>query len=163
MNDKLYTVKQVAQMFGMHPKTIRRYIKDNNLQAHKIGGQWRIREIELTNFMDGNNEFKAELENHWKNRLNEFIEGKSNREKGQIQLFTLLDIFVDRPNDARKLADLVTESISVNQWSGIDFNFFFEPEEMKARFILSGGVEYISLVLKIIEDYHKGRDNDELA
>lgn len=41
---KYISVSDVAQRLGNHEKTIRRYINNGQLQAKKIGGQWKIAE-----------------------------------------------------------------------------------------------------------------------
>lgn len=43
---ELYTVTQVADLLGVHEKTIRRYINNGRLVAKKIGGQWRIEQAD---------------------------------------------------------------------------------------------------------------------
>ena len=47
----LYTVDQIASLLGMHPKTIRRYIQQKLLPAHKIGNQYRIHGNDLSEFV----------------------------------------------------------------------------------------------------------------
>lgn len=52
MGKALLTVEQVAHVLDMHPKTIRRYIRDGILEAVKVGGQWREKAEDLGVFMD---------------------------------------------------------------------------------------------------------------
>lgn len=47
MQERWFTVNQIAEMFNLHPKTIRRYIKESSLSAQKMGGEWRIFETEI--------------------------------------------------------------------------------------------------------------------
>mgnify|MGYP002511254717 CR=1 FL=1 len=51
MEGKFYTVNQVAEILGMHHKTIRKFITQGKLGANKIGKQWRISEEDLNSFM----------------------------------------------------------------------------------------------------------------
>ena len=39
----LLTIIEAADWADVHPKTIRRAIKAGELEAHKVGSQWRIR------------------------------------------------------------------------------------------------------------------------
>lgn len=55
MEDKFYTVDQVADILGMHHKTIRKFIREGKLGANKLGKQWRISGHELSTFMEKNN------------------------------------------------------------------------------------------------------------
>jgi len=55
MEDKFYTVDQVAEILRMHHKTIRKFIREGKLGANKVGKQWRISGHELSTFMEKNN------------------------------------------------------------------------------------------------------------
>lgn len=46
----LFSVTQVAYILKVHPLTVRRYIKEEKLKAVKVGGNIRIREIDLADF-----------------------------------------------------------------------------------------------------------------
>lgn len=48
--DNLFSINQVAFILKVHPLTIRRYIRDGKLKAHKAGGNIRIREADLQEF-----------------------------------------------------------------------------------------------------------------
>ena len=47
LDEKLYTVADVAQVTGMTSRTIRNYLKDGTLTGQKIGVQWRFTEDEI--------------------------------------------------------------------------------------------------------------------
>ena len=47
LDEKLYTVADVAQVTGMTSRTIRNYLKDGTLTGQKIGVQWRFTEEEI--------------------------------------------------------------------------------------------------------------------
>jgi len=48
---QIYTVEQIANRLDMHPKTIRRYIREGNLSATKIGKQYRVNGDDLKRFL----------------------------------------------------------------------------------------------------------------
>lgn len=48
--ENLFNVNQAAFILKVHPLTIRRYIKEGNLKAVKMGGNIRIRESQLQAF-----------------------------------------------------------------------------------------------------------------
>jgi excisionase family DNA binding protein len=56
MDTKFYTVDQVAEMLGIHHKTIRKFISEGKLCANKVGKQWRISGHDLSVFMEKNDE-----------------------------------------------------------------------------------------------------------
>ncbi len=53
MEEKYYTVEQVAGWIGLHPKTVQRYIREGRLRAQKIGKAWRVTGHDLSTFMEG--------------------------------------------------------------------------------------------------------------
>ncbi|AKL95149.1 DNA binding protein, excisionase family [Clostridium aceticum] len=55
MENKFYTIDQIAKLLGMHHKTIRKFIAEGSLGASKVGKQWRISEHDLNVFMEKNN------------------------------------------------------------------------------------------------------------
>lgn len=42
IDNPLYTVPQVAKIFGVEEGTIRRWIRDNTLSGIKVRGRWRV-------------------------------------------------------------------------------------------------------------------------
>jgi excisionase family DNA binding protein len=55
MEDKFYTIDQIAELLCMHHKTIRKFINEGKLGASKVGKQWRITGHDLSVFMEKNN------------------------------------------------------------------------------------------------------------
>ncbi len=56
MEDKFYTIEQIAGMLGMHHKTIRKFITEGKLPANKVGKQWRITGHDLSVFIEKNSD-----------------------------------------------------------------------------------------------------------
>ncbi len=52
MSDKLLSVEEVAERLGVTPDTIRHYIRTRQLIAIRMGNKYRIKESELTRFLD---------------------------------------------------------------------------------------------------------------
>ncbi|MEV6061218.1 helix-turn-helix domain-containing protein [Nocardia asteroides] len=50
MTDRLYSVEQVADLLGLHVRTVRSYVRDGKLPAARIGKQYRIAHDELEAF-----------------------------------------------------------------------------------------------------------------
>lgn len=47
---KFHTIKDVAQFLRVSEKTVRRWIENKDLKAHKLGRQWRISDDDLRTF-----------------------------------------------------------------------------------------------------------------
>jgi excisionase family DNA binding protein len=50
MAEPLYSVEQVANLLGLHVKTVRNYVRDGRLKAVRIGKQYRIARDDLEVF-----------------------------------------------------------------------------------------------------------------
>jgi excisionase family DNA binding protein len=53
MNETLYSVEQVAELLGLHVKTVRNYVRDGRLKAVRIGKQYRITRTNLEELTGG--------------------------------------------------------------------------------------------------------------
>lgn len=49
---KLYNIGEISELLQTTRRTIYRYIKDGKLQAIKIGGQWKVTEQALKDFLN---------------------------------------------------------------------------------------------------------------
>jgi len=52
--DKVYTVKEVAEILKVSEQTVQEALKKGQLPGAKVGRQWRITETSLTNYLNGN-------------------------------------------------------------------------------------------------------------
>ena len=50
MAQNMYSVEQVADMLGLHVRTVRNYVRDERLKAVRIGKQYRIAREDLEAF-----------------------------------------------------------------------------------------------------------------
>lgn len=55
MENRFYTIDQVAEILDIHHKTVRKFIKEGKLKANKVGKQWRISQIDLEGFTKNKN------------------------------------------------------------------------------------------------------------
>ena len=46
------TVNEIAKKLRLHPATIAKYVREGKILALKFGRVWRIREEELTKFLE---------------------------------------------------------------------------------------------------------------
>jgi excisionase family DNA binding protein len=47
MSQELYSIEQVADLLGLHVKTVRAYVHDGRLKARRIGKQYRVLRSDL--------------------------------------------------------------------------------------------------------------------
>ena len=49
--NKIYTVPQVAEILGIHPETLKRYIREGKIRAKRIGHGYKILGQEIINIV----------------------------------------------------------------------------------------------------------------
>ena len=62
--EKIYTLKETADLIKTSTRTVLRYIKSGRLKATKIG-QWRIKETAICEFLDSSDNLTSQK--HGKN------------------------------------------------------------------------------------------------
>jgi|LakMenEpi08Oct12_1017439.scaffolds.fasta_scaffold05823_2 excisionase family DNA binding protein len=48
---QFYTITDVANLLQTKEATVRKYLRENKLKGYKVGKFWRIKEVDLENFM----------------------------------------------------------------------------------------------------------------
>jgi excisionase family DNA binding protein len=48
---QFYTISDVANLLQTKEATVRKYLRENKLKGYKVGKFWRIKEVDLENFM----------------------------------------------------------------------------------------------------------------
>lgn len=57
-NEQYFSVNEVAEKFGVNPKTVFRHVREGKIPAFKIGGQWRIAKSQLDKYIEENHNGK---------------------------------------------------------------------------------------------------------
>lgn len=63
--EKLFVLKEAAQILRVSERTVMRYLKSGKLKASKVG-QWRIKESDLEKFLKENSNSKKRSINYGK-------------------------------------------------------------------------------------------------
>jgi excisionase family DNA binding protein len=145
---ELLTVDQLAQILELHPRTIRRYIRENQLKASKVGGEWRIRREDAEMFIGGKlDELKAKATDD----IEAFIQGKDSEVVGNLQVCTVLDCYVDTP-EAVKISEVVMWHMNESNPNRgkAKFQYFYDDVKKKGRYIIWGNPTFVGKVLSAV-------------
>ncbi len=52
--DKLFKIGEIAEMLNTSTSNVRRLIRDQKLQALRVGSQWRVRKSEIFTYLEIN-------------------------------------------------------------------------------------------------------------
>jgi len=99
MNEKYYSVEEIAELLHMHKKTIQRYIREGRLRANKIGKSWRVTGHDLSVF--------AENE-----RKNPQPAEKDAPSAERVLVSCVMDIEVDSRDEAVRILNTLTAAMN---------------------------------------------------
>jgi excisionase family DNA binding protein len=51
MDDEFISVEEAAKRLGLHPDSIRRFIRNKELKAFRFGGVYRIKKVDFEEFI----------------------------------------------------------------------------------------------------------------
>ena len=150
MKSGIFTVDQVAEMFGFHPKTVRRFIREGKLKARKVGGQWRIMEHDVNTFMGV--EDVTNRAGDRRQEVNDSIKRTKRNRKQKVQVSSIVDVFVEDKDEALRFSTTILAAMNSRdpEHGNARCDFLFYEDELKARFILWGTPSFMSTMLSLI-------------
>ncbi len=153
MDKDILNIDETAAMLSLHPRTIRRYLKAGTLKGTKIGGEWRIQRTDLQTML-GNPEVANELKSTWDNGVVEFLSGKQNTPEVGCQICTIVDCKFSGSVEAQNVSSALLGIVNQYKSGRNDtrFQYSFNSETGKARFILWGSPDYIIQMMQALPD-----------
>jgi excisionase family DNA binding protein len=151
MDSNLYTVDEIAGLFHLHTRTVRRFIKEGRLKASKIGGQWRIREQDLREIIGEEPQIQKSSD-----EIEGLVQGKALLSE-KIQVSTVIDILVVDRDEADRLSNCFIAVLNCKDpdYGNAKYNYIYYEAEKKGRFILWGKPKFIEKMLGLISEISK--------
>lgn len=153
MEEKFYTIDQIAEILGMHHKTIRKFITEGKLRANKVGKQWRISSHDLSVFMEDNN-VNVRSKNKSENTTIEFSmnDVDSNRRIGKINISTVIDITEVDVEEYRRISNtlLAVMNSRNSKMSNSNVNIKYYQNENNLKILLWGDIEFVKEMLDFV-------------
>ena len=148
MERYLYSVEKVAELLGLHQKTVLRYIKEGKLKANKVGGRWRVHGNDLSSFVG----FKE---------MTETDIPRQQKPKAEITPEPWVSTVVNAENIDREesmrisntLVAIKNSNVGISSRCRIDTVYF--EEELKMQILIWGTLDFCSQYLKILEELLK--------
>lgn len=151
MEEKFYTIDQVAELLDMHHKTIRKFISEEKLKATKVGKQWRISEGDLNSFMgksinENNNNKEIKIDEEIKFSTNE-INSKFKRPK--VSISTVVEVNEIDTKQYMRISNTLIAFMNSKDPSLSDstINMKYYEKEDRLRIILWGPMEFTLVML----------------
>ncbi len=149
MKTDLLTVDQLAQMLDMHPRTIRRYIREGQLKASKVGGEWRIRKEDAETFVGGR---VAQIQKEAADDIAAYLDGGAGETDGKFRVCAILDCYVENTDEALQISEVIMRHMNDDDPSRgkAKFQYFYVAEEKKGRYVIWGGPAFVGKVLSAV-------------
>jgi excisionase family DNA binding protein len=153
MEENFYTIDQIAEMLGMHHKTIRKFITEGKLGASKVGKQWRISGHNLSVFMENNN-VQINNEKSDKELSLDYVTGGEKAEATQqrVNVSTVIDISEIEKDEYMRISNTLVAIANCKE-PGIGkstVNVKYDEKDKRVRVILWGSVKFIENMLSTI-------------
>ncbi|MFL0251455.1 helix-turn-helix domain-containing protein [Clostridium neuense] len=149
MEEKFYTINEVAELLDMHHKTIRKFITEGSLKANKLGKQWRISEHDLNSFMKVNRNEDID-----ENQGLDFSisEPPSNIKKARINVSTVIDIEEINKEQYMRISNTLIAIMNCKdaKMNNSTINMKYYEEENKLRVLLWGQIKFIEEMLSTV-------------
>jgi excisionase family DNA binding protein len=137
-----YSVDQVADLLGLHVKTVRAYVREGRLAATRIGKQYRIRRRDLEEFTGG--PLSGE-------------EPEAPGEAPRAEASTVVQVDgVDR-GTADRLTTLLTVTGSPEQRGRCHVQVIHDPEHSRLKAVIMGDLDTTATLLGYIDSLTGGR------
>ena len=153
MEEKFYTVEQIAEILGMHHKTIRKFIREGNLKANKLGKQWRISGHDLSSFMENNN-FKTSKKSEEEDEKIEFSTSnvEVNNVDRKISVSTVVDINEVSSEEYKRISNMLLAVMNSkdSKMNNSTLNMKYYEKEENLKLMLWGDTEFVKEMLDFI-------------
>lgn len=153
MEDKFYTIDQVAELLGMHHKTIRKFITEGKLGASKVGKQWRISGHDLSTFMERNSgKMGSEKINEELNVDYFTTSDEEDTISDRINVSTVIDIKETGKDDYMRISNTIIAIANCKdpEIGRSTVNIKYDENDKRLRVILWGSVKFIESMLDTI-------------
>ena len=136
MPDQLYSVDQVADLLGLHVKTVRGYVREGRLKAVRIGRQYRVAREDLEAFTGHPvaRPAREDAPRHRRTEVTSVVQIDAVDRDTMNRLSTLITASAAHPHDGERL----------------HIEIVYDEERAGMKIILLGGPDATAELLKII-------------
>lgn len=153
MEEKYYTIDEIASKLEVHVKTVRRYIYNGKIQALKVGGQWRVYQSALDKYYEKSTS-NLGCEAVSKDDYCIFMDGQNRTSNDKLQICSIIDYYVAEQEEAKPIAHEITDVIlSMDGENKYRFDYVYDLAEKRARFVLWGNATFISKVIMHLQKF----------
>ena len=140
-----YDAEQLAQAWGMHVRTIRRYIREGKLQASKIGGTWRIAKEDAEVFVG---RISKDIKKKTDDDIQSFIDEGKDKDGVTFEVCAVVEYPMGSKEAqllSQHLVSIMNSDDPARGPAKMQFQNF--PDEHKCRFVIWGKAAFVGKLL----------------
>ncbi len=159
MKQNYLSIEETANMLSVHPRTIRRYLKNGVVEGVKIGGKWHISQEDIQRML-GRTDVSGELEESWSRQAVEHIQGAPSPIDSRFRVCAITDCDFVNAGEAAEVSQALLAIINSrdNAKAEARLQYHFDQETNRGRFILWGDPEFIQSCMVTLNHYIKRGD-----
>lgn len=153
MESQFYTIDKVAEILGMHHKTIRKFITEGKLAASKVGKQWRISGHDLSIFIEKNNVNINDKNIAEESNIDFLTNGEvKETEKQKVNVSTVVDINDVYKEEYFRISNTLIAIMNCKdpKMGKSTINMKYDEKENRLRVLLWGNISFIEDMLNSI-------------
>lgn len=159
--NKIYTVDEVAKQLDVSVKTIRRYIYSGKIAANKIGGQWRISQENVDDYIES----IASSNVCCQSDINQddfcvFMDTNYFTSDDKLQLCTIVDYYAEDSDAIVHMAEILSRVVTEDGVKGgkAQYNYVYDEALKRARFVLWGNATFIQKTTGLLRQFEGGKN-----
>ncbi|MFI8706017.1 helix-turn-helix domain-containing protein [Bacillus sp. NPDC077411] len=153
MENQFYTIDKIAEILGMHHKTIRKFITEGKLGANKVGKQWRISGHDLSVFMEKNNVSPNDKKISEEPNIDFATNGEvGNIARQKINVSTVVDISDIDMDEYMRISNMLIAIMNCKdpKMGKSTINMKYDEKMHRLRVMLWGNIDFIEGMLSSI-------------
>ena len=147
MEDRYYSVEELSVILKLHPKTIRRFIREGKIIGRKIGRAWMVHQEDLKTYAHG------ELGGGSSGQSEAGLKNVLPNEPGadRIMVSAVVELREKDTEEASRISNSIIAMLNCRdpEWGKARYDMVHEPERHTARFIFYGTPRFIEAVMKV--------------
>jgi excisionase family DNA binding protein len=153
LENQFYTIDKIAEILGMHHKTIRKFITEGKLAASKVGKQWRISGNDLSLFMEKNNVNINYNKINEESNIDFITNGEVKKiEKNKVNVSIVVDINDVDKNEYFRISNTLIAVMNCKdpKMGKSTINMKYDEKENRLRVLLWGNLSFSEEMLNSI-------------
>ena len=148
LEEKYYTISDIAKFTKLTDRTIRNYLANGSLKGKKIGGQWRFTQADV-HALFSDNKFEDDMKNKTEKNIANYYNKKISFTTNNT-CCNILDVIIESKEKRKEMfAEIKKLQCDVNKKEQISFL----DEGGKIRIVVIASFEYTFKVLDIVRRY----------